>query len=204
MSGPQHLSPPAGSDTALVLIDLINTWEMKDGAALLRQTLRMLPALTRLLQRARKHQVPVVYANDNFGRWRSNMPVLLEVARDANAGSARIVEAVAPTAEDYVVLKPEHSAFFATPLEQLLQSLEVNRLVLAGIAGDQCVLATASDALLRRYEVVVPRDAMACATVARRRAIVEHFNIVMDIPTPTGARVRWPRRGTSKRTEIQT
>jgi len=191
MSGPQHLSPPALGDTALILIDLINTWEMKDGRSLLRQTLRTLPALTRLQQRARKHHIPIVYANDNFGRWRSNMPALLELARYASKGSARIVEALAPTAEDYVVLKPEHSAFFGTPLERLLQSLEVKRLVLAGIAGDQCVLATASDALLRRYEVVIPRDAIACATAARGKAVLRHFSGVMDLSTPTSARVQW-------------
>ena len=62
---------------------------------------------------------------------------------------------------------------------------------IAGIAGDQCVLATANDALLRRYEVVIPRDAIACATAARDKAVLRHFSGVMDLSTPTSARVQW-------------
>lgn len=176
---------------ALVLIDLINTWEMKEGPALLRQTLATLPALTRLLRRVRRAGVPVIYANDNFGRWRSNMPAIVELARGRNPASGRVVEALAPNAGDYFVLKPEHSAFFATPLERLLQNLEVKRLVLAGVAGDQCVLATASDALIRDFEVVIPRDTLVCATAARRRAVLRHFNAAMDIATPPSGRLLW-------------
>jgi nicotinamidase-related amidase len=170
---------------------MINTWEMQDGASLLRQAIRILPNLVRLLASARRNGVPVVYTNDNFGRWRSNMPATIEQARQANRASARIVDALAPQASDYVVLKPEHSAFFATPLELLLKALKVHRLVIAGVSGDQCVLATAGDALLRAFSVVVPRDAIASATAARTRAILKHFRDAMDIPTPASRGVRW-------------
>lgn len=193
MNRTDHFGVATGHDTALVLIDLINTWEMKDGPALLRHTLSALPAISTLLDSARRHGAPVIFANDNFGRWRSNLPALVELARAADPRSARIVDALAPTATDYIVLKPAHSAFFATPLERLLEALKIRRLVLAGIAGDQCVLATASDALLRRFEVIVPRDAIACASAARRNAVLRHFATAMDIPTPASRGVRWTR-----------
>ena len=51
-----------------------------------------------------------------------------------------------PDDDDYFVLKPKHSGFYATPLELLLRYLKVDELIITGIAGDNCVLFTAADA----------------------------------------------------------
>jgi nicotinamidase-related amidase len=177
--------------TALLLIDLINTWRMADGRKLLDQTLAILPHLVRLKARAARAQVPVIYVNDNFGQWRSDFRQAVARARGATARAARVAEALSPATEDYFILKPRHSGFFSTPLDLLLQELKVGRLVLCGVAGDQCVLATASDALVRKYKVVVPRDTIACADAARTAAVLRHFRDVMDIPVVDSARVRW-------------
>ena len=54
------------------------------------------------------------------------------------------------------VIKARHSIFYGTPLEYLLQELEVDRLVLTGQVTEQCVLYSALDAYVRNYEVAVP------------------------------------------------
>ncbi|HEX3124488.1 MAG TPA: isochorismatase family cysteine hydrolase [Rhodanobacteraceae bacterium] len=177
--------------TALLLIDLINTWGMADGRKLLNQTLAILPQLVRLKARAATAHAPVIYVNDNFGQWRSDFKQVVARARGATTGAARVVEALCPGSDDYFILKPRHSGFFSTPLDLLLQELNISRLVLCGVAGDQCVLATASDALVRKYEVVVPRDTIACAEASRTAAVLKHFRVVMDIPVVDSARVRW-------------
>lgn len=182
---------PAARRTALLVIDMISTWAIADGAALRTQARRMLSPLRRLLARARAHGVPVIYANDNFGAWRADFAAVLALVRAHDPIAAAIANAIAPTADDYIVLKPKHSAFFCTPLPQLLDALGVRRLVLTGASGDQCVQATAADALLREFEVTVPRDTIACPTAARTRAVLRHFGVAMDIPTPAAARVRW-------------
>ena len=112
-------------------------------------------------------------------------------ARSVSPANAKIVDRLSPQARDYAVLKPAHSAFFQAPLDHLLKQLGVKRLILTGVSGDQCVLATAADALLRDYTVVVPRDAVACPTPARTRAILRHFEIAMDIATPHARHVRF-------------
>jgi nicotinamidase-related amidase len=170
---------------------MINTWAMADGRAVRREAVRILPQLRRLLDGARRARAPFIYANDNFGQWRSDLPALIARVQSAGAASRRIVDALAPEPDDYIVLKPRHSAFFATPLELLLQSLRTGRLVITGASGDQCVLGTVADALLRGYDVVVPRDAIACATPARTRAIVSHFDTVMKVRTPLARSWRW-------------
>jgi nicotinamidase-related amidase len=177
--------------SALLLIDLINTWGIADGARLMRRTHAGLAPIARLRAHAGRAGVPVVYVNDNFGQWRSDFKQVVAAARAAHGVAADIVAALAPGSDDYFVLKPRHSGFYATPLHLLLGTLGVRRLVLSGVAGDQCVLATAGDALVRGYEVVVPRDAIVCATTARTRAVLAHFRTAMDIATPPVRTLRW-------------
>lgn len=177
---------------ALLLVDLISTWSIADGEALLRQTRSIVPALTRLRDAAAAAGAPVIFANDSFGQWRSDFRQVIAAARAKGADAARIVDALHPGEKDYFVLKPRHSAFFATPLDLLLRELAVDTLVLCGVAGDQCVLASASEALLHRFRVIVPRDGIACATAQRKAAVLKHFDQAMDIPTPARS-LRWQR-----------
>ncbi len=164
------------------------------GSALRRQTLPIVRPIERLAARAREAGAHVVYANDNFGHWSGGIDAVIEHARLAHRDNARILRALSPQPSDYVVLKPAHSAFYQSPLEHLLQQLGVRRLVLTGVAGDQCVLATASDALLRGFEVVIPSNTLACPTASRTQAIRRHFRIAMDIPTPIDTGVRFANK----------
>jgi nicotinamidase-related amidase len=169
---------------------MISDWSFDDARALLRQAAAIAPRVAALKARCRAAGVPVIYANDNRGQWRSDFRQVVEHALAAGGAGARIAEQVAPDDDDYFVLKPKHSAFFATPMELLLQHLEVRRLLLSGVACDQCVMATASDALMRDYEVWVPSDCVASPTAARNRRALAHLEQVMQVNTTASARVR--------------
>ena len=115
--------------------------------------------------RAKQAGVPVIYCNDNFGKWRSDFRTLLEhVLRDDVRGRP-IAELLAPDEDDYFVLKPKHSGFHSTSLDVLLADLGVSTLILTGIAGNFCVLFTAHDALHAR----LPADRAARLHRRRRR-----------------------------------
>jgi nicotinamidase-related amidase len=78
-----------------------------------------------------------------------------------------------PRHDDYAVVKPKHSGFYATPLELLLTHLGARSLILTGLAGDACVLLTAADAFLRAYRLFVPGDCVTSADRdANRRALM--------------------------------
>ena len=96
-----------------------------------------------------------------------------------------------PQPDDYFVLKPSQSAFFGTPLDLLLQHLGVRRIVVVGVASDQCVLSTALDARMRSLDVVIPRDCVATQTRARHAAVLKQFEEVHLLLTTPGARVRF-------------
>ncbi|NMM77735.1 hypothetical protein B2J88_25420 [Rhodococcus sp. SRB_17] len=66
---------------------------------------------------------------------------------------------LAPGTGDLTVLKPRHSAFFATPLDMLLREIGGEKIVLVGLAADMCVHFMAVDAFMRGDAVGVPATA---------------------------------------------
>jgi nicotinamidase-related amidase len=181
---------PQGGSPVLLITDMISTWDFPDAEKLLPQARAIAPAIARLKARCHAAGVPVVYANDNLGRWRSDLQQLVDRSLQGGGDGAGITTQLAPGPHDYVVLKPKHSAFYATPLELLLQDLRVDRLIIAGVASDQCVLATASDARIRDRAVLVPRDCVASQTPARTRAAIVHFETVLAVPTTPSRSLR--------------
>jgi len=159
-----HGSAPERCPVALLMVDVINDLEFEGGDKLLRHALAMAQRLAALARRARAAGVPVIYANDNFGKWRSDFRMTLEHCLNDGVRGEPIAKLLAPEQSDYFVLKPKHSAFFATTLDTLLKYLEVETLILAGIATDMCVLFTASDAHMRDFHLFVPNDCSAAET----------------------------------------
>ncbi|MFE1793944.1 cysteine hydrolase family protein [Streptomyces sp. NPDC059525] len=144
---------------ALIVIDMLNTYEHEDADVLVRSVREALPGIGALLGRARDAGAPVVYVNDNFGLWRSHHGEILEAAL---AGRYRdLVEPVAPDEDSLFVVKARHSVFYETPLAYLLGQLGVRRVVLCGQVTEQCVLYSALDAHIRHLDVVVALDAVA-------------------------------------------
>src|SRR5690606_2116309 len=80
-----------------------------------------------------------------------------------------------PKDGDYFVLKPRHSAFFATPLELVLRHLTADTLVIVGFATDLCVLFTAHDAHMRGFNLMVPEDCTASNSELITRRTLEHL-----------------------------
>ncbi len=152
-----HGSAPDKHKFALLLIDVINDFDFPEADQLLKYAQPMARNLLRLKRRAQKAGVPVVYVNDNFGRWKSDFRRTVEHC--ARHGRGReVVESLRPEDNDYFVLKPKHSGFFSTTLETLLRYLETQTLILTGIAGNFCVLFTANDAYMRDFDLFVPSD----------------------------------------------
>lgn len=183
--------PAVTRASAVLAIDLINPFDFPGAAPLLRETKRALPKIRRILRRAREAGVPVIYCNDNFGRWQSDFRSNVDLCAGEGAMGAAVVSELAPSPLDYFVLKPKHSAFFQTPLRILLDQL-VQRLALVGIAADACVLNTALDAHVRDYDVAVVRDAVAAATPARTRRALDLLRTDRPVRViATRAALRW-------------
>jgi nicotinamidase-related amidase len=183
------LQPKRGHSrrTALLVLDVMSDFAFEDGPAVRRAMVAKCESLTRLLRRVRRNGVPVIYVNDNAGPWRSDAPALIRRFVRSLPSDARCLSALAPAADDLVVLKPRHSAFYATPLDILLQHLSVGHLVLAGVSTESCVWMTACDAYIRGFGLIVPLDAVAGVSRAAVAATITGLRRVLQVRTPARA-----------------
>ncbi|RYD42700.1 MAG: cysteine hydrolase [Verrucomicrobiaceae bacterium] len=161
--------------TALLLIDVINDFDFPAADKLLRFALPAARNLARLKERLRDKGVHIIYVNDNFGHWQSDFREQIERCTASDAKGATIAKLLLPEKRDYFVLKPKHSGFYSTPLDALLGYLGVRTLVLAGFAGDICVLYTANDAYMRDFGIVAAADCIASEMEASNNAALEHM-----------------------------
>lgn len=149
------------------------------GPALRKMTKRLKSFKTALSEKG----VICVYANDHYGVWRSDFTQVKERCEGLGGLPAWMVAQLAPTPDDYVVLKPRHSAFFGTPLEMLLTHLRCRDLIVCGLSTDMCVQMTASDAYLRGFNVWVPRDCCAAASPLLHKQALSYMARVLHART---------------------
>jgi nicotinamidase-related amidase len=147
--------------SALLILDMISEFDFPDGPRLVAPALRAAEHIAQLRERARRLRWPVIYVNDAPGTWESDKREFLRRCASPTARGHKVARLIAPTARDYFLFKPRHSAFFETALSSLLSRLRVRRLVLTGTTAHQCVLFTAMDAHIRGYRVIVPKNAVA-------------------------------------------
>lgn len=154
--------PSTRSPVALLLVDVVNPFDFEGAESLLRHAVPAAHAAAALTPRARAAGIPVVYVNDNFDQWHMGFRELVDFHRRPDVPGRVLIDILAPdAAADHFVLKPMHSGFFNTALDVLLHRLGTRTVVVTGIAADICVWATAHDAYMRGYRVVVPADCVA-------------------------------------------
>lgn len=186
-----HGSAPDKSEAALLIVDVINDLNFPEANQLMRYAPAMARKIAKLKTRVKKAGVPVIYVNDNFGRWRSDLRQQVEHCRQGKA--REIVDLLKPDEDDYFVLKPKHSGFFSSTLETLLRYLGAKKLIITGIAGNYCVLFTANDAYMRDYDLVVPADCTVSNTAKENRQALILMRQYLKADTRSSSKVRLPR-----------
>jgi nicotinamidase-related amidase len=145
--------------TALIVVDMLNPYDHEDADALAQSVAEIVDPVRALLDGAADANVDVIYVNDNYNDWNSSQEELARRALDGR--HPELVEPVLPPDESSFVIKARHSIFYGTPLEHLLHERGIDQLLLCGQVTEQCILYSALDAYVRRFEVAVARDAVA-------------------------------------------
>ena len=193
-----HGNAPDKSAVALLLIDVVNDLEFPEGEQLLRHALPMARQIAALKRRAREAGVPVVYVNDNFGRWRSDFSAQVEHCLNDGVRGRPVAGLLRPDDDDYFVLKPKHSGFFSTTLDTLLEYLGARAVILTGMAANICVLFTANDAYMRDLHLAVPSDCVASNTEEENDYALDQMRKVLKADTRPSAELSFQtlaRRG---------
>lgn len=168
----------AASPTVLVLVDFINPMDFPGAEKLLRDALPAAMAAARLKRRLAAQGVTAIYANDNYGIWRSDFKELVTACKALPGTRGQIASLLAPAECDITILKPRHSAFHSTPLDHLLHELKTENLVVVGLSTDICVHLTAMDAYMHGYKLWVPGDCTAAESRVSKESCLRQMSRV--------------------------
>ena len=171
----------------LLLVDFINPMEFPGAQRLARRAVRAARAVAALKSRMRRAGAATIYANDNYGHWRSAFQDVFLRCLESGGPSGQIAELLKPTPADVVILKPRQSAFYGTALDLLLAQMRTRNLVVAGLATDICVQLTAMDAHLRGYKLWIPSDCTAAESTRLERASLQYMARVLKAHTRSAA-----------------
>jgi nicotinamidase-related amidase len=183
------------SARVLLVVDFITPLNFPGAERLASPALAAARATAALKQRLQQAQVPTIYANDNYGVWQSDFHSLVSTCLGLPGEPGQIARLLYPQADDLTILKPRHSAFYASPLELLLREMEARELVICGLATDRCVQLTAADAFLREFRCRVPADCCAAETPEAHARALAYMGEVLkcdvrpstEVPAAAGA-----------------
>ena len=151
---------------AVIIIDMLN--DFVTGDLKCKRAECIIPNLKKLVEAARKHNVPVIYSND--AHYPQDAEVVQKWGKHAIKGTkgAEVIPELKPTAKDYIVEKRVYSGFYETGLDPLLRSLYkgegVKTLILGGLHTHMCVRHTAADAFFRGYKTIIAKDGVEAFT----------------------------------------
>ena len=176
-------SPRGRRGVALLLIDFLNPLDFPGAERMRKAAFAAARRTAALKRKARAAGISCIYCNDHFGMWDASAEQVIAAVEAASEEGARLVSVLGPERGDVSILKPRHSGFYGTPLEFLLDELDASTLVIAGIAVDMCVLATAQDAHMRKFKLRVPSNCVAGFNRAEERSALLTMERTLDADT---------------------
>jgi nicotinamidase/pyrazinamidase len=162
--------------TALVVVDVQNDFADPNGGLYVREGEEVVPMINEQVERARSNGAMLVYTQDwhpqstpHFqkdggiwpvhcvqGTWGAELHPDLEVSGD--------VVKKGTGGEDgysgFTVRDPESGEKHQTPLEELLRSRSIEKVVIVGLATDYCVKETAIDSATKGFATTVLTNAI--------------------------------------------
>jgi nicotinamidase-related amidase len=149
------------SKTAVVVVDMQNDFVKPNGKLYVPTAQATVPAIRKLLEKARDANVPIIYTQDwhfkndpEFRIWGEHCVM--------NTWGAEIIDELKPMSDDILIRKRRYDAFFGTDLDYVLRHVvHADTLVIVGTVANICVLHTAGSAALNWYNVVVPIDGIS-------------------------------------------
>lgn len=140
-----------------MLVDFLDRWPVGERVALVAANRILIDAF-------RVAEQPIAWVRQEFAPDLSD--AFREMRRDniritiAGTEGSRIIPELVPAADDLHVVKKRYSAFFGTPLDEMIRTRGADTLVLAGVNTHACVRMTAIDAYQRDLDVIIAREAV--------------------------------------------
>jgi ureidoacrylate peracid hydrolase len=175
--------------TALVVIDMQELFCAPGGAAEVAVSRDIVPPINELAAELRNLGVPVIWvlhANaQSAGRSDWELFFNYVVADDVRQktleslapGRQKVWSGLAVEANDMTIIKNRYSAMVSgsSNLERLLRSLGIETILIAGTKTNVCCEATARDAMMLDFKVVMVSDCCAALSDDEHRSALENI-----------------------------
>jgi nicotinamidase-related amidase len=100
---------------------------------------------------------------------------------------AEIINELLPYREQVTILKKrKHSAFFDTPLDDVLRERQVETLGIAGLQTHICIMTTAADASFRSFRPVVLDNCVVSSTATKKSQALDWIATYVGAVEPAG------------------
>ena len=143
---------------AFVVVDMLVGSFTNPKAPLTRESRKIIPVIQKLLEGARAHGFPVIYACDSFMHGDFIFKGRLKEHAIRGTEEVKVIPELAPHSGDTVLEKRRFSAFFKTDLDQTLRLWNVQTVVVMGVTTHVCVLTTALDAIAHDFACTIAED----------------------------------------------
>jgi len=160
------------SNTALLVIDIVNgcvdkKCEIPGWKIFYSKIRKMIPYLNNFINKYRRTtESPIIFVN--ITQWKkeylsNNINELYTDPRacyysEDDSGFSEEFYLVSPKKGDIVITKNHYDAFTSRELRNLLERKKIHYLVVTGIFGDGCVLATICGGFSRGYNFIILKD----------------------------------------------
>jgi len=148
---------------ALLIHDMqdyfVNFWG--DNCAMMEQVIANIAALR---QFCKQQGIPVYYTaqpKDQSDADRALLNDMWGPGLNKHPEQQKVVDALAPDADDTVLVKWRYSAFHRSPLEQALKESGRDQLIITGVYAHIGCMTTATDAFMRDIKPFMVADALA-------------------------------------------
>ena len=149
------------SRKVLLIIDMLNDFMDPKGALFCgSEARRIIPVIKERSERFRAAGYHVLYMQDAHDRDDREFERYPEHAVAGTWGS-RIIDALAPGANEPVLPKKTLDSFYKTGLGDLLAGNGVTAVEVVGVCTSICVMDAVGGLVTRGYQVCVPEDAVA-------------------------------------------
>ena len=160
---------------AVFVIDMLN--ECFGHAELERIRTELCSSINQLTAFARASRFPVIWVRQEFEADLSD--AFLDMKREnirmfiKDTEGSRILDELVREESDIEIVKKRFSMFYGTELESLLEKLNADPLILAGVNTHACIRTAAIDAYQRDFQVIIVRECVASKDL-------EHHEITLD------------------------
>jgi len=157
-----------GERTALLVIDMQNTFVAKGAVFEAPKGREIIPKLEEMIKYCRKKNMPVIWTRSDHsppggGLIIERYPVI-KFRKEVWKGTKSFEyysKMIQPLPKEHQIVKHKYDAFIGTDLDMVLKNLEVDTVIIGGVFTEVCCESTARAAFFRDYKVVFLADATA-------------------------------------------